>query len=151
MDAPLQSPQLAENHLRDIFGSVSFWRIAAPVVWIGGVGTAFRGLWGGPYLYDIYGLSDTATGNLLLLMGIGSIASAILLGWLTDRHGAVRIVVICSLILLACQLILASQPSLWLVTAVYLLMGLAGGFAVALLAQACTSSRPICAGKPLRC
>jgi MFS family permease len=135
-DAPPLSPQHAENHLRAIFGSVSFWRIAAPVVWIGGVGTAFRGLWGGPYLNDIYGLSDIATGNLLLLMGIGSIASAILLGWLTDRYGAVRIVVICSLILITCQLILAGQPSLWLISAVYLVMGLAGGFAVALLAQA---------------
>jgi predicted MFS family arabinose efflux permease len=136
LDTPPQSPKDAENHLRDIFGSISFWRIAAPVIWVGGVGTAFRALWAGPYLYDIYALPAIATGNLLLLMGIGGIAGSILLGWLVDRFGAVRVVVTCTLILIACQILLASQSSLLIVAFVYLLMGFAGSFPVALLAQA---------------
>ncbi len=135
-DAPPTSIKRTENNLPAILSSMDFWRIAAPVAWLGGMVAAFRGLWAGPYLFDIYYLSEIETGNLLLLMGIGSTAGSILMGWLTDRVGAARVVITCSLILIACQLILASQPPLLIVAPVYLLFGLGGSFGVALLSQA---------------
>ncbi len=135
-DAPPAPARQIENNLPAILTSGTYWRIAAPLAWMGGLGTAFRGLWAGPYLFDIYNLSDIETGNLLLLMGIGGIAGSLLLGWMADRMGAGRIMVISSLILIVCQALLASRPPLLLVALVYPLMGVAGSFAVVLLAQA---------------
>jgi MFS family permease len=126
----------ANVHLLAIFGTINFWRIAAPVAWIAGFGMAFRGLWAAPYLLEVYQLSHIETGNLLLLLGIGGMAGSVLVGWTTERVGIAKVVITSCLVLIVCQAILASLPPLWIVVIVYVTMGLAGGFPAALLAQA---------------
>ncbi|MEM8863791.1 MAG: MFS transporter, partial [Chloroflexota bacterium] len=59
-----------------------FWRLA-PVTFFGsGTGLAFQGLWAGPYLFDVYKLSEIDGGNSLLWTGVGAPLGFISSGWL---------------------------------------------------------------------
>jgi nitrate/nitrite transporter NarK len=134
-DAPPISAERAENNLGEILRSLTFWRLALPSAWIAGGFIAFRGLWAGPYLFDSYQLTELVTGNLLLILGIGASAGPILSGWLSDRWGIARVILLNAALLIASQAILALRPSLILVTIFYLLFGLSSGFGVVLLSQ----------------
>jgi predicted MFS family arabinose efflux permease len=139
-NAPADAPPLAHNraqtNLGEIFRSLTFWRLALPAAWMAGFLVAFRGLWAGPYLFDVYHLAEIETGNLLLIMGIGASAGPMLSGWLSDRLGIGRTALVNALILVISQGLLLFQPTLLLVVILYLLLGLSGGFGVILLTQA---------------
>lgn len=51
---------------------------------------AFVGLWGVPYLTQVYGLSRLGASNLMALVAAGLLVSAPLVGWLSDRWLARR-------------------------------------------------------------
>jgi nitrate/nitrite transporter NarK len=135
-DAPPLSHNRAQTHLGEIFRSLTFWRLALPAAWMAGFLVAFRGLWAGPYLFDIYNLAEIETGNLLLIMGIGASVGPMLSGWLSDRLGIARTALVNALILVASQALLILQPTLLVVVILYLLLGVSGGFGVILLTQA---------------
>ncbi len=50
----------------------------------------YAGLWGGPYLTDVYGLSTTEAGRVLMMTAIGVIVGCPILGWLSDKIFAAR-------------------------------------------------------------
>jgi MFS family permease len=54
--------------LRRVFSDGRFWRIAPLNFFMTGSLLAFQGLWAGPYLFDVLGLSEIAAGNILLLL-----------------------------------------------------------------------------------
>jgi predicted MFS family arabinose efflux permease len=124
-----------ESNLRTVFSSNVFWRIAPLAAFVGGAFGAFRGLWAGPYLFDGFRLNEIAVGNLLLLIGIGSIVGFITAGWLSDRFGLTRPAVAFGLLFLICQLSLAIQPPLPVVGVIYVLFGFSSGLLVVLVAH----------------
>jgi len=70
---------------RLILGSLTFWQIAALAFFRFGISMGLQGLWLGPYLMDIKGYSPIQTGNLLILLAIGSIVGGPISGQLSDR------------------------------------------------------------------
>ena len=50
----------------------------------------FFGLWGVPYLTQVYGLPRVATSNVLMLTAVGFLISAPLSGWVSDRWLGLR-------------------------------------------------------------
>lgn len=58
----------AARVLGGIYREPLFWRIAPAAVLTFGFGLAFQGLWAGPWLKDVVGLSREGVGNALLLM-----------------------------------------------------------------------------------
>ncbi|MBN2333082.1 MAG: MFS transporter [Deltaproteobacteria bacterium] len=62
----------------------NFWLIALLEFCWFGTFIGIQGLWGGPYLMDVYGLSPAKAGSILGMIAIGFICGGPLLGWLSD-------------------------------------------------------------------
>jgi predicted MFS family arabinose efflux permease len=121
--------------LRDVFRDRRFQRMAALVFFTNGGLLAVQGLWMGPYLADVYGLGDVAAGNVLFVLSLGVTAGYLISGWLADRIGLARVVVLGATVFAASLYVLALRPPLWAVTVAGALFGVFGAFCLMLLAQ----------------
>jgi sugar phosphate permease len=70
---------------RLVLGSVAFWQISSAAFFRYGTFIALQGLWLGPYLMESKGYSPILTGNLLILMAVGTIVGGPIAGRLSDR------------------------------------------------------------------
>jgi sugar phosphate permease len=77
-----------------------FWPIAVWAFCVVGMSFAVGGLWAGPYLMQVYGLSKSATGAVLSTFALAMIFGSPLLGWLSNRFGRKPILIGCSVILI---------------------------------------------------
>lgn len=67
---------LSEKHI---------WPIVIRFLCSYGVVIGFGGLWGGPFLMEIYGLTKAQAGNVLMMIPLGIVIGSPFLGWLSDR------------------------------------------------------------------
>jgi sugar phosphate permease len=88
------------------------------------------GLWGVPYLTQIYGLGRVAAANTLAWLAVGTVIGSPLIGWLSDRRLGRRKLpfVVSTALYAACWLVLmfpgaGRVPASWLAP-LFLLMGL---------------------------
>ncbi len=115
------------------------WRIGFMNLFTLGTLLAVQGLWGGPYLADVHGLSPVTVGNLLVAMGIGVVLGNLGSGWLADRLGRRRVTLTAAAGFVVCQVLLATLPSgvpVAALAALYLAFGALASFGVVLLAHA---------------
>ena len=87
--------------MKMVVTSGRFW---PPAVWafcVIGISFAIGGLWGGPYLMQVYGLSKTSAGGVLTTFALSMIFGSPLLGWLANRFGRKSMLISCSLMLIA--------------------------------------------------
>ncbi|HEX5692810.1 MAG TPA: MFS transporter, partial [Roseiflexaceae bacterium] len=130
------SAPVANAGFGQIFRDTRFWRIAMVTFFLIGVIQAVQGLWAGPYLFDVRGLSKIEAGNLLLGMGLGVVVGYFSSGWLADRFGPQRVTTFAMSLFVLCQLAFLwpglPVPLLWVLCAVF---GYAGSFNVVMLAQ----------------
>jgi sugar phosphate permease len=73
------------RHLGIVFSKPGFWMVTVSTFFFGGPALTFQGLWAVPYLMDVYGYSRVQAGGLLMLLPIGFIIGAPLIGFLSDR------------------------------------------------------------------
>ena len=71
--------------LRIVLGSLVFWQIGALCFFRYGTLIGLQGLWLGPYLMDIEGYSSILTGNILILLAIGTTLGYVISGMISDR------------------------------------------------------------------
>ena len=71
--------------IRLVLGSVVFWQNAVLTFFRYGTFMALQGLWLGPYLMDTKGYSPIQTGNVLILLAVGTILGYPISGILSDR------------------------------------------------------------------
>jgi sugar phosphate permease len=71
--------------VRTVIGNRFFWPLAVWFFFHTAVFFSFGGLWGGPYLQQIYGLSRTDAGQVLSMLAIGLIIGGPLQSWLSIR------------------------------------------------------------------
>ena len=124
--------------LRDVFTHAGYWRIAFLNFMMVGSFFAYQGLWMGPFLQDGLGLTQLATGNMLLLLGLGVVGGYFISGWLASRFGVPRVVFVCALVFFISQLILAFFQANWSLVAlrsVLVLFGITGAFNVMLFSH----------------
>jgi len=69
----------------EIFSSVPFWRIAAPLVVCHAGYLALQGLWLGPWLYDVAGQGRAAVANYLLITAAAYTVGSVFFGVASDR------------------------------------------------------------------
>ncbi|MGA1867892.1 MAG: MFS transporter [bacterium] len=62
-----------------------FWALAVWFFFCCAIFFAFIGLWGGPYLMQIYGLSKPEAGNILMMSAIGMVIGSPYLSFLSNR------------------------------------------------------------------
>jgi predicted MFS family arabinose efflux permease len=84
--APSQGrpPSLREMAQTLFFGK-EYWIISCGAFFRYGAFVAIQGLWAGPYLMEVQGMSTVEAGNYLLLINLGLILGSPLGGWLSDR------------------------------------------------------------------
>ena len=97
-----------------------------------------RGLWGGPYMADMVGLSPIVAGNVLFCMTVAMAFSPGLYGLLAKRIAIRRLLLIGSFAAASVMaaLALVSTPTLWSASALLVLHGLTGSYAVLVYAVA---------------
>ena len=78
-----------------------FWPVSIWAFCVIGISFAIGGLWGGPFLMQVYGLSKTAAGGVLSTFALALIAGSPVLGGLANRFGRKSVLVGCSLVLTA--------------------------------------------------
>lgn len=78
-----------------------FWPVSIWAFCVIGISFAIGGLWGGPYLMQVYGLSKAAAGGVLSTFALALILGSPVLGWLSNRFGRKTILMHCSLVLAA--------------------------------------------------
>ena len=63
-----------------------FWKLCAWYVFMSGTFYAFSGLWAGPYLADVHGMSMTEAGGILSMGAVGFVLGNPLLTWLCENR-----------------------------------------------------------------
>ncbi|MBF0259373.1 MAG: MFS transporter [Desulfamplus sp.] len=70
--------------VRQVIGSLYFWPLAVWFFFDFAIAFSFGGLWGGPYLMHVYGMSRVEAGHILSMMACGLVVGAPFLTWLSD-------------------------------------------------------------------
>lgn len=86
-----------------------FWPVAIWFFFDCAVFFSFGGLWGGPYLMQVYGFSKAQAGQILSMLAIGMIVGSPILSFLSNRvfQGRKPVLVLCSFVLLCLTALLA--------------------------------------------
>lgn len=78
-----QSVRLADG-VRHVLGRPAFWPLAVWFFCKYGIFTAFAGLWGGPFMMQVYGASKSQAGGILSLVALGMIIGSPLMGYFSN-------------------------------------------------------------------
>jgi predicted MFS family arabinose efflux permease len=135
---PVLEHNVEEGGFGAIFREVRFWRVAFLCLAVTGSMFAYQGLWAGPYLKEALGRSELEVGNLLLLMSGGVVVGYLASGWLADRWGLGRTLVMGAGTMAVVQAVLAAGQPGWsngLMGALFALFGFLGAFNVLFFAQ----------------
>ena len=62
-----------------------FWPLAVWFFFSDGTLFGFGGLWGGPFMMEVYGLNKAETANILMMIAVGLIIGSPLLSFISDR------------------------------------------------------------------
>lgn len=87
--------------MKMVITSGRFWPVSIWAFFVIGISFAVGGLWGGPYLMQVYGLSKTAAGGVLSTFALSLIFGSPALGWIGNRFGRKPALIGCSIIMLA--------------------------------------------------
>lgn len=80
---PLGFREMAANLIK-LFGKRDYWIISLGTFCRYGIFAAVQSLWAAPFLVHVMGISVVSTGNLLLMMSIGTVIGSPVCGWLSD-------------------------------------------------------------------
>ena len=120
--------------VKKVLACGAFWPLAAWFFFDFGIFFSFAGLWGGPYLVHVYGMSRAETGRILTMLAVGLVVGAPAVSWLSDRVFRRRkpVLVICAAGVIAVTGLLAFQTDgipRWGLYGVYFLMTFFGNAA----------------------
>ncbi|MDX9818528.1 MAG: MFS transporter, partial [Desulfococcus multivorans] len=71
--------------MKTVLTCPAFWPLAVWFFFDFGIFFAIAGLWGGPYLVHVYGMSRAETGHILVMLAVGLVVGAPAVSWLSDR------------------------------------------------------------------
>ena len=71
--------------IKMVLGNPRFWAVAVWFFITPGIFFSLGGLWGGPYLMQVYGLSKTQAGGVLSMLAVGMIVGSPLVSWVSDK------------------------------------------------------------------
>ena len=73
------------SDLKSIFSNRIFLMTSLAPLFVYGFFISFQGLWGGPFLNDVYGMGMVDVGNFLIFIALGFMISVPLAGYVSDR------------------------------------------------------------------
>ena len=131
--------------IRKVVTYPRFWPIAIWFFFDCAVFFSFGGLWGGPYLMQVYGLSKAKAGEILSMIAVGMIVGSPLLSFVSDRilRGRKPVLVLSSFLVLCLTALLAFRTDALSLPILYLLtMGL-GIFSSAIVVIGFTTTKEL--------
>jgi sugar phosphate permease len=97
---------------RRVVATRHFWPVAVWFFFDCGIFFGFGGLWGGPYLMHVYGMSKGQTGAVLSMIAWGMIVGSPLLGMLSERlRSRKRVFILASTVLSLLLLLAVALPA----------------------------------------
>ncbi len=87
--------------LRQVVLAARFWPISLWPFFATGIAFSLGGLWGGPFLMQVYGMSKAAAGGVLSMFALALIIGGPLLSWIANRAGRKPVIIGCSIMLTA--------------------------------------------------
>ena len=116
--------------MKMVLSSGPFWFLAAWFFFSFCIFFSFGGLWGGPYLMQVYGFSKAEAGNILGMLALAMIVGSPFLSWLSDKvfRSRKKVIVLASLVTLCLTIPLAFFPDAMNRPTLYLLCFLLGMF-----------------------
>ncbi len=108
------------------------------------------GLWGGPYLHDVYGLDGVARGNLLSVMAVAMVLGTLAYGPIQQRAGSFRPVVVLGGGLSAVLMVILAAVStgpIWITVGLLIAICFVGAYSVVLMAHGVALVPPALAGR----
>ncbi len=79
------SRQSVSKDLKTIFSYREFQKIVILPFLVYGLFISFQGLWGGPFLMDVYGMEKSDAGALILFIGLGFMIMSPVAGLISDK------------------------------------------------------------------
>ena len=131
--------------MKMVLSTGGFWFLAAWFFFSFSIFFSFGGLWGGPYLMQIYGYSKAEAGNILGMMALAMIVGSPIFGWLSDKvfRSRKKVLILASVITLGLTVPLAFFPAAMNRPALYLLCFLFGLFNSAVVIVAFTAAKEL--------
>lgn len=131
--------------VKQVLSQPAFWSLAVWFFSTYGIFTAFAGLWGGPFLLHVYGITKNQAGGILSLVAVGMIIGSPLMGYFSNKiiKGRKPVLVLASVVIVAITAALAfftGSLSLSLVGAICFGLGL---FASAVAVIGFTNAREL--------
>jgi sugar phosphate permease len=131
--------------LQKVAGCRHFWPLAVWFFFDAAIFFTFGGLWGGPYLIHVYGMSKSQAGQVLSLLAIGLIVGSPLLGFLSNQVFRARkpVIVLSSLIVVGLTAALAFYTDRIPIAGLYLICLGLGMFASSTVVVAFTATKEL--------
>jgi len=131
--------------MKMVLSSKPFWFLSAWFFFSFSIFFSFGGLWGGPYLMHVYGLSKAEAGNILGMLALAMIVGSPFCSWLSDKvfRSRKKVIILASIITLGLTIPLAFFPAAMNRPMLYLLCFLLGMFNSAVVVVAFTSAKEL--------
>lgn len=144
-DGPAPAPISLAAGIRKVLCHVHFWPLAVWFFFDCAIFFSFGGLWGGPYLMQVYAYSKQQAGQILSMLAIGMIVGSPLLGYISNNLFKARkpVMVLSSGIMLLIAAALAFYTERMPLTLSYLLCLAMGVFGSAVVVVAFTTTKEL--------
>lgn len=131
--------------MRRVVSYPRFWPVAVWFFFNFGVFFSFGGLWGGPYLMQVYGFTKAQAGQILSMLAVGMILGSPLVSFLSDRvfHGRKPVLLLSSCIVLGLTALLAFRTDGLSVPALYMICLGLGMFSSATVVIGITTTKEL--------
>ncbi|MEM4529084.1 MAG: MFS transporter [Candidatus Methanomethylicaceae archaeon] len=120
------------SDLKKIFSCREFLKLSIIPFFSYGLVLSFQGLWGGPFLMDIYGLDKSMAGIMLLFIAIGFIITSPIAGNISDRIKRRKpnliIGISLSIVFWFIMSIFGDSLNFYIISALFFLLGTSYGF-----------------------
>jgi sugar phosphate permease len=131
--------------MRRVLSYPRFWPIAIWFFFDCAIFFSFGGLWGGPYLMQVYGLSKAKAGHILSMLAVGMIVGSPFLSFLSNRifRGRKPVLVLSSFIVICLTALLAFYTDQLSVPTLYLFCLVLGIFSSAIVVIGFTTTKEL--------
>ncbi len=131
--------------MKMVLSAAHFWVLAVWFFFTCSIFFSFGGLWGGPYLIQVYGFSKAEAGNILGMLALAMIVGSPFLSWLSDTvlRSRKKVIVLSSMVTLGLSIPLAFFTAAMNRPILYLLCFLLGMFNSAIVVVAFAAAKEL--------
>ncbi len=107
------TPVSLSRGIKMVLGKKAFWPMAVWFFFTSGIFFSFGGLWGGPFLQQVYALTKQQAGSVLNMLAVAMIVGSPVLSMVSDKvlHARKPLMIGCSAMVLVLTSILAFKPA----------------------------------------